>query len=93
MANVADLGTSPASSTSGLDVTRLAQDLDAIHDLAVLRQLVLDKERDLHVAAQLGLAVARKNQDIEQRLQRLTHTVERQALSRGVRLFLFKHVY
>jgi hypothetical protein len=45
------------------------EDLETIDDVHTLRQLVLEKERDLHLAARLGLTVAKKNQEIEVRLR------------------------
>jgi methyl-accepting chemotaxis protein len=47
--------------------------LEKIENIDDLRQLVLEKERDLHLAARLGLAVAKKNQHIENRLRAYSH--------------------
>ncbi|RKP24011.1 hypothetical protein SYNPS1DRAFT_23892, partial [Syncephalis pseudoplumigaleata] len=48
-------------------------ELEKIENIDDLRQLVLEKERDLHLAARLGLAVAKKNQRIEDRLRAYSH--------------------
>ncbi|KAI8057168.1 hypothetical protein BDF22DRAFT_228689 [Syncephalis plumigaleata] len=54
--------------------TRKLHELEKIENIDDLRQLVLEKERDLHLAARLGLAVAKKNQHIENRLRAYSHS-------------------
>ncbi|KAI9592093.1 hypothetical protein BDF19DRAFT_425690 [Syncephalis fuscata] len=62
-----------AASFSDSEWSRKLHELEEIKDVNSLRQLVLEKERDLHLAARLGLAVAKKNQHIENRLRAYSH--------------------
>ncbi|RKP12634.1 hypothetical protein BJ684DRAFT_20839 [Piptocephalis cylindrospora] len=56
---------------SAREMMAFRQELGHVHDPETLRQLILDRERDLRQAALIGLSLTRRHQEMEMRLSEL----------------------
>ncbi|KAK9722180.1 hypothetical protein K7432_002896 [Basidiobolus ranarum] len=52
----------------------LVEQVNNIHDINQLKQMVIEKEKELHLAATLGFSIARKNEDLEQKIRHFSQT-------------------
>ncbi|ORX88720.1 hypothetical protein K493DRAFT_306382 [Basidiobolus meristosporus CBS 931.73] len=51
----------------------LVEQVNNINDINQLKQMVIEKEKELHLAATLGFAIAKKNEELEARLQTFSY--------------------
>ncbi|ORX66677.1 hypothetical protein K493DRAFT_407282 [Basidiobolus meristosporus CBS 931.73] len=47
----------------------LVEQVNNIHDINQLKQMVIEKEKELHLAATIGFSIAKKNEDLEQKIR------------------------